>query len=45
MSSNLNTYITFVVQQLQASTSKCDPSSWPGDDAELIAASQAVEGK
>ncbi|XP_034147114.1 uncharacterized protein LOC105008188 [Esox lucius] len=29
--------------QLQASTSKCDPSPWPGDDRELLAASQAVE--
>ncbi|KAG9274431.1 hypothetical protein AMEX_G11346 [Astyanax mexicanus] len=32
-------------QQLQAGTSKFDPSSWQGDDMELVAASQRVEGK
>ncbi|XP_045062329.1 uncharacterized protein LOC121536140 [Coregonus clupeaformis] len=36
-------YIVDKEQQPQASTSKCDPSSWPGDDSELLAASQAVE--
>ncbi|XP_049319055.1 uncharacterized protein LOC111194054 [Astyanax mexicanus] len=30
-------------QQLQAGTSKFDPSSWQGDDMELVAASQRVE--
>ncbi|XP_065326144.1 uncharacterized protein LOC134624237 [Pelmatolapia mariae] len=30
-------------QQLLTSIPRCDPSLWPGDDAELLAASQSVE--
>lgn len=41
----LESYITFVFQQQKQSTSKCDFSSWPGGDGELLAACQAVEGK
>ncbi|KAJ8370331.1 hypothetical protein SKAU_G00103590 [Synaphobranchus kaupii] len=38
-------YIIDKEQQSQASTTKCDLSSWPGDDTELVAASQFVEGE
>ncbi|XP_025758713.1 uncharacterized protein LOC102078485 [Oreochromis niloticus] len=39
---NMKMWGIYEVQQL-TSTPRCDPSLWPGDDAELIAASQSVE--
>ncbi|KAK9521315.1 hypothetical protein VZT92_021132 [Zoarces viviparus] len=34
---------TFIKEKEPQASTRCDPSSWSGDDAKLVAASQTVE--